>query len=109
VNEAAVLKAKKIFEQNAQRERKRGELGDSLFFEMFEAVNFEGLCADVEGVARFEGVASGDGHAASFPEVRTSMITEKAERGVVRRRRICERRNVVSHDFDVIKIWRRFG
>jgi hypothetical protein len=31
---------------------------------MFEAVNFEGLCADVEGVARFEGVASGDGHAA---------------------------------------------
>jgi hypothetical protein len=31
---------------------------------MFEAVNFEGLSADVEGVARFEGVASGDGHAA---------------------------------------------
>ena len=62
MDEAAVFKAEKIFEQNAQRERKRGELGDSLFFEMFEAVNFEGLCADVEGVARFEGVASGDGH-----------------------------------------------
>jgi hypothetical protein len=42
----------------------RACLGDSLLFEIFEAVNFEGLCADVQGVARFEGVASGDGHAA---------------------------------------------
>ena len=64
MDEAAVFKAEEILEQHAQGERKRGELGDSLLFEMFEAVNFEGLSADVEGVARFEGVASGDGHAA---------------------------------------------
>ena len=63
-NEAIVFEAKEVFEENAQRERKRGELGNALLFEMFEPMNFEGLCADVEGVARFEGVASGDGHAA---------------------------------------------
>ena len=63
-DEAIVFEAEKILEEYAQGERKGRELGDSLLFEMFEAVNFEGLSADVEGVARFEGVASGDGHAA---------------------------------------------
>ena len=77
VNDAAVFKAQEIFEQNAERERQFGERGDALLFEHFEAMNFEGLRADVESVARFEGIASGDGHSGDpFPEFASSMIAE---------------------------------
>ncbi len=84
MDEAIVFKTEEVLEKHTQRKGKGRELGDSLLFEIFKAMNFEGLSADVEGVARFEGVASGDGHSAVLSEVRTSMITEKVERGVDR-------------------------
>ena len=74
-----VFEAKEILEEYAQGERKGRELGDSLLFEIFETVDFEGLCADVEGVARFEGLPPEMVILPTFLRVHTPMITEKSE------------------------------
>ena len=57
MNETAVFAAQQIFEQNAQGKGQLGEVGEALFFKKFQAVNFEGLRADVQLVACAEGIA----------------------------------------------------
>ena len=72
VDGAAILKPQEIFEKNAQRERQFRKCGDALLFEHFEAMDLEGLRANIECVARFEGISSGDGHSGDpFPEFAT--------------------------------------
>jgi len=62
MNEAPVFKPKQIFQENAQRKRKFCEFRHALFFEEFETVDFKRLGADVEFVARAEGIPRVDGH-----------------------------------------------
>ena len=77
VDEAAVFEAQKIFEQNAERERKLGEIGYAVFFERFQTMNFETLCADAQRIARAKRVSCGDSHPLGpFAGVQPSMITE---------------------------------
>ena len=64
-HEAPVFTAEEIFEEDAQRERKLGEMAESLRFESFEAMNFEGLRANVQFVSGSEGIGSGDRHTGS--------------------------------------------
>ena len=62
VNEAAVFTAQKIFQEDAEREGKSGDGAQALLFQFFEAINFEGLCADIELIARVERVCCGNRH-----------------------------------------------
>lgn len=62
MDEAAVFAAKQVFEKNSQGEGKLCEFRDALFFEDFEAMHFKRLGADVELVARAEGIPRVDGH-----------------------------------------------
>jgi len=78
-DEAAVLKTQKIFKKDAEREGKLDEIVDALFFEEFETLDFEDLRADVEPVARIEGVGHRDGHLVFLSRaVQLTMITEVA-------------------------------
>jgi len=77
VNEAAILATQEIFKKDAERKRKFREIIDALFFEEFEALNLEDLRADVEFVARMEGVGHRDGHLVFLSgALQHSMITE---------------------------------
>jgi hypothetical protein len=62
MDEAAIFAAKKIFEKDAQGERKLCQVGDALLFEEFEAVNLKGLSADIQFVACAERIARVNGH-----------------------------------------------
>jgi hypothetical protein len=62
VYEASVFAAEEIFEEDAEREGKLGEMAESLRFQSFEAMNFEGLRANIQFVPGTEGIGSGDRH-----------------------------------------------
>src|SRR5215813_1083973 len=81
VNEPAVFTAEEVFEQDAEGKRQFIYVPDVLFFENFEALDVEGLCADVQLVTRSERVCHRDGHLVFLSgEKEQSMITEVLRR-----------------------------
>ena len=81
MDEAAVFTTEEILEKDSKRERELGDVADVLFFENFEALDVEGLCADVQLVTRSERVCHRDGHLVFLSgEKEQSMITEVLRR-----------------------------
>ena len=62
MDEAAVFAAEEIFEKDTKRKGKSGDGAQTLLFQFFEAIDFEGLRTHVQSVARLEGICCGNGH-----------------------------------------------